>query len=150
MEIEGYSNYLIYQDGKVYSKKRKIFLKAPPDRGGYLHVDLCKDGRHKHHLVHRLVALHYIPNPNNYREVDHIDRDNQNNSIDNLRWCDRSMNNQNRGVNNNNKLKIKNISKCQNVGYRFDKTINGKIHTKRFKTLEGAIKYKEEYLRALQ
>jgi hypothetical protein len=149
MEVEGFENYLIYQDGRVYSKKRKKFMKNNPNTYGYLHVSLWKDGKEKNFLVHKLIALHYIPNPHNYPEIDHIDRNRQNNSIDNLRWCDRSMNQQNTGLRKDNQLQIKNISP-QKGGYTFQKTANGKRHCKWFKTLEEAIKYKEEYLANLQ
>jgi hypothetical protein len=146
MEIEGFENYLIYEDGRVYSKKRKKFLKNNPDKNnGYLRVGLWKDGNKNHFSIHRLIALHYIENPNNYPEVDHIDRDTQNNSLDNLRWCDRSMNQQNKGLMVTNKTGIKYISQHKG-GYRFQKMINGNKHQKWFKTLEEALKYKEEYL----
>ncbi len=149
MEIEGYHNYLIYEDGKVFSKKRNKFLKATPNSDGYCMVDLCKDGKRKKSKIHRLIALHYIPNPNNYPCVDHKDRNRQNNSIDNLRWVTNQMNCHNRGVQINNKLRIQNISPSK-YGYIFQKNMKGKSHTKHFKTLEEAIKYKEEYLSNLR
>ena len=149
MEIEGYHNYLIYEDGKVFSKKSNKFIKAFTDTHGYLILGLSKDGKRKTFWIHRLISLHYIPNPHNYECVDHKDRNRQNNSIDNLRWVTKQMNNQNRGVNNNNKLGIKNISPHEN-GYIFQKNINGKKHCKWFKTLDEAVKYKEEYLEKLQ
>jgi len=149
MEIEGYDNYLIFEDGRVFSKKRNIFLKEVMDNRGYLRLNLCKDGKFKLFQIHRLIAFHYIPNPHNYPEVDHKDRNRQNNSIDNLRWVNRSMNQQNKGLFKNNKLKIKYISPS-GKRYIFQKTINSKTHTKYFKTLEDAIKYKEEYLNQLE
>jgi len=149
MEIEGYHNYLIYEDGRVFSKKSNKFRKAAPNSHGYCLVDLCKDGKRKTFKIHRLIALHYIPNPNNYECVDHKDRNRQNNSIDNLRWVTKQMNCQNRGVNNNNKLGISNICR-RKYGYEFKIVRNGKRHQKRFKTLEDAIKYKEEYLNQLE
>ncbi len=148
MEIQGYENYLIYEDGKVFSKKTNKFLKYSDNGDGYCMVGLCKDRKRKTFTIHRLVAIHYIPNPNHYREVDHKDRNRQNNSIDNLRWVTNQMNQQNTGVSKNNKLRIQNISPTK-YGYRFQKMVNGKTHEKWFKTLEEAIKYKEEYLRAL-
>ncbi len=149
MEIEGYENYLIYEDGKVFSKKRKIFLKSLDNGDGYLIVALCKDGKKKAFTIHRLIALHYIPNPHNYKCVDHKDRNRQNNSLDNLRWVTNQMNCQNRGLVITNKLGISNIYQTD-YGYRFYKTINGKRHGKRFKTLDEALKYKEEYLSNLR
>ena len=64
MEIQGYPNYLIYSDGRVFSKKRNIFKTACPgkSRGNYLQVCL-HNGKAKVMLIHRLVAIHYIPNP---------------------------------------------------------------------------------------
>jgi len=151
MEIQGYPNYLIYEDGRVFSKGNKFnkpkFLKYRHDNRGYYIVNLYKEGKPKNQKIHRLVALHYIPNPNNFPCIDHIDRDRHNNSIDNLRWCDYATNNQNIDLRKDNKLGIKNISKCQNVGYTFQKRIYGKIHRKWFKTLDEAIQYKEDYLK---
>lgn len=60
---------------------------------GYLRISLTDHNKKRHnHRFHRLLAIQYIPNPNNFPEVDHIDRNTINNSIDNLRWCDRVTN----------------------------------------------------------
>ena len=48
------------------------------------------------YLYHRILARHFIPNPNNLPQVDHIDRNKTNNSIENLRWVSASENNRNR------------------------------------------------------
>ena len=48
--------------------------------------------RRKIHLIHRLVAKVFIPNPQNLPEVDHIDNNKRNNTVDNLRWISRSEN----------------------------------------------------------
>ena len=45
MEIIGYNNYLIYEDGKVQNKKTKRYLKPATHKYGYLYVDLCVDGK---------------------------------------------------------------------------------------------------------
>ena len=97
MEIVGFEKYLIYEDGRVWSGKGKgMFMKHRVDRYGYLQVCLWKDRKVKCMRVHRLIALHYIPNPENKPEVDHFDNNRQNNNISNLRWVSRSENNRNR------------------------------------------------------
>lgn len=76
----------------VAGKPKRIFkLKT-----GYWIVNLSKDGTNKTHLIHRLVGQAFVENPYEYDEIDHIDRDSDNNTSSNLRWATRSMNIQNR------------------------------------------------------
>lgn len=60
---------------------------------GYLQVELCKNGKRKKLLIHRLVLMTFAPISNMDKlEVNHKDENSQNNSLDNLEWCDRSYN----------------------------------------------------------
>ena len=146
--IEGFDNYLIYPDGKVFSIKRDIFMKTSPDIEGYLIVGLCKNKKNYTKRIHRLVGEAFIPNPNGKPLIDHIDRNRQNNNVKNLRWATQSENLQNQGVRITNKSTgLKNISYDEkNNRYHFQKIINGNKHQKYLKTLEEAITYKENYL----
>ena len=147
MEIEGYENYLIYDDGKVSSKRFKNrFLKPATSIKGYKNIVLCKNGKGKNFTIHRLVALHYIPNPENKPEVDHISRDPSNNHVDNLRWATSLENNQNRGMPNTNTSGVKNIrfNKQREMWY-YEKVINKIRHAKFFKTFEDAVEYKTKF-----
>jgi hypothetical protein len=132
MEVEGYSNYLIYADGRVYSQKAKIFLKPRVHTNGYLRYMLKRTDFY----VHRLVATYYIPNPNNLSYVDHIDRDKTNNNVENLRWVTPRTNNWNKNTNNEHI----NITETTFGHYmlRF-KRQNEYIFCKTFHTLEEAI-----------
>ena len=84
--------YEISDLGNIRRKGSGKYLK--PDSRQYPSVDLCKDGKHKRHAVHRLVALHFVPNPSpKYRlEVNHIDGDTKNNAADNLEWVSQYQN----------------------------------------------------------
>ena len=63
---------------------------------GYLKVDLSKDGKRYKRKVARLVAMTYIPNPENKPEVDHINREEKlNNCVNNLRWVTSAENKEN-------------------------------------------------------
>ena len=59
---------------------------------GYLRCDINITGKTKSHLVHRLVAEKFIPNPDNKPFVNHIDGNKHNNSVNNLEWCTRNEN----------------------------------------------------------
>ena len=142
MEIIGYENYLIYEDGRVYNKKYNRFLK-PGTRAGYKQVELHKEGKGKTHKVHRLVAEHYIPNPENKPCVDHINRITTDNRIENLRWATVSENAQNRSFNKDNTSGHKYISYSKRDKYWiFQKIINKKIIRKEFKSKIDCICYK--------
>lgn len=98
--IKGYSNYLITPDGKIYSKHSNKYLNPSLNRAGYLIVDLHGDeytkdttlytrkrsAKRKKFRVHRLVAEYFIPNPNNYQEVNHKNKNRTDNRVENLEW----------------------------------------------------------------
>lgn len=66
--------------------KGKI-LSLPKEKDGYLVVNLYKNNKGKQFRVHRLVAEVFIPNPNNFPEVNHKNEDKTDNKIENLEWC---------------------------------------------------------------
>ena len=89
-------NYNIYPDGRIYSPYTNKFLKFRVDKDGYLDVSLIYDsnGNRQPFRVHRLVALKYIDNPNNYPVINHRDNNKQNNNVSNLEWCTVAYNTQ--------------------------------------------------------
>ena len=146
MEIQGFENYLIYSDGSVFSKKYNRFKKPTINNIGYQVVNLHKDGKYKTLLLHRLIAIHYISNPENKPEVDHINRNRSDNRIENLRWVTSSENIQNTGLRNTNTSGHKYICYCKrDKVWIFQKRINGKKTQKRFKNLDEAIEFKRSF-----
>ena len=93
--ITGYEGlYEVSDMGRVKSLKhgKERIMKPRKNTGGYLNVDLCKDGQKKMLLVHRLVAKAFIPNPNNLETVNHKDEVKTNNVASNLEWMSREDN----------------------------------------------------------
>ena len=68
-------------------------LKPCTTKDGYLLVNLCKNGKVKSFLVHRLVAEAFIDNTDNLPQVNHKDENPLNNVVSNLEWCSYSYNN---------------------------------------------------------
>ena len=91
-EINGYPNYYITEDGKVWSEKRNKYIKAYENRYMQIRLFSISEKKNKNMKIHRLVAEAFIPNPNHYNEVNHIDGNKTNNRIENLEWCNHVMN----------------------------------------------------------
>lgn len=79
------------RNGKKYHIKGRV-LKQRRDRYGYMDVKFRVNGKEIRLGVHRIVATCFIPNPNNYPEVNHIDNDPTNNAVGNLEWCTHEYN----------------------------------------------------------
>lgn len=74
-----------------YARQEHI-LKQRKNNKGYMVVDLYKNNKRYQILVHRLVAMAFIINPNNYDVVNHKDENPSNNKVDNLEWCTQKYN----------------------------------------------------------
>lgn len=94
-DIKGYNGkYQVSNLGNVKSfARKKEHILIPTSTRGYLTVGLINQNHEcKKYLIHRLVAEAFIPNPNNYKEVNHKDENKTNNNVNNLEWCTRAYN----------------------------------------------------------
>jgi 16S rRNA A1518/A1519 N6-dimethyltransferase RsmA/KsgA/DIM1 with predicted DNA glycosylase/AP lyase activity len=92
-DIKGFEGlYSVTSCGKVYSHISERFLIPQKKKSGYFVVNLCRDGKIYQISLHRIVAEAYIPNPNNYEQVNHINEIKSDNYIRNLEWCDAKYN----------------------------------------------------------
>jgi hypothetical protein len=118
-------DYIINEDGTIFSEKTNKYLKPCSSGKGYLVVYINR----KNYRVHRLVAEKFIPNPNDLPQVNHKDGNRQNNNVNNLEWTDNINNCQTWNKLNDNFGTIE-IFKSGNVRYRL--TIYGKRYSKTF------------------
>ena len=107
--IENYETYSVSTFGQVMNNVTGKLLKGSKNSCGYVNTILSKNGEPKNYLVHRLVALAFIQNPESKSQVDHIDNNPSNNSLENLRWASRRENNMNTQIYSNNTSGVKGI-----------------------------------------
>lgn len=81
------TDYLVSSNGRVYSVRSQKEIKPAKDKYGYFYFVLCVDGIRKTVKAHRLVALAFVPNPDNKPTVDHINTVRTDNRAENLRWA---------------------------------------------------------------
>lgn len=103
-DIVGYEGlYQVSNLGRVKSCERlvihylgkrlvKEYILKQTNNNNYYTITLAKNNTRKTGRVHKLVAMHFIENENNYLEVNHIDGHSLNNNASNLEWCSRSSN----------------------------------------------------------
>ena len=140
-----YYGYKVYANGDIMGKFGKMLKPSKNKDDGYLFVGIYIDKKRHHMKVHRLVALCYIPNPDNKPEVDHIlCKEKTNNNVSNLRWATDSEQNINRGINITNTSGVKGISKHRN-SWKATLMINGKRMTKTYKSFEKAVAKRKEW-----
>lgn len=108
--IDGYDNYKISNYGNVINDNtNKILKNQISSTTGYYYLFLSINKIKTRFFIHRLVALYFCENENNYDMVDHIDKVRTNNCYDNLRWVTRSQNNRNKNKKQNTSSKYRGV-----------------------------------------
>lgn len=91
--VKGFPNYMLSTEGRVMSKRTGKLLKPGYDKrdNNYIY-SLSKNGKGWTFRLYRLVATHFIPNPENKPQINHINGDRMDSSLENLEWCNNSEN----------------------------------------------------------
>ena len=93
LAIKGFEGlYAVSTLGNVKNVRSGRILSPQQARGGYLFVQLCRNGHCKTCKIHRLVASAFLENPNNFPQVNHKNGDTADNRVSNLEWCSQEYN----------------------------------------------------------
>jgi len=170
VDIPGYEGYYkITPDGSVHSVRKNRWLKPGfrnrISRNGkkgntvkQVHLSVKPEGM-KCYNIGRLVALSFIPNPNNYPQINHIDGDSSNNTIENIEWCTQSQNikhaydnelmTPNRGRRKNSKRE-QNIHLTKNNKYTVAVTHKYKVYSLgTYENIGDAVKARDNFINSL-
>ena len=143
-EISNLGNVRRKLDSK-YKYKNRLYVKPYKNNKGYLCINLYKKYKCYKFQIHRLIAIAFIPNPNNLPEINHKDGNPLNNSIDNLEWCTHQYNMQHSwdtGLHKNrfgNASKKRKSSSSKYLGVHWDSNRNKWFSSIGFKTKHYAL-----------
>jgi hypothetical protein len=147
VDIIGYEGlYQINRKGEVLGLKSNKILKKRNHKG-YIIIGLYDaEKKNKKFTIHKLLAIQFIPNPNNLPMIDHIDRNKQNNNLENLRWCDAITNVRNKDcvINRQGHIQLKTTKKGNYYQASFSVEYNGKRISKSSYDLDELEKWLEE------
>ncbi len=127
-DIIDFPNYMINENGEIYSKFKKRLLKPGLITSGYTGIMLRRDKKNIYKTIHRLLGLQYLPNPDNKPCIDHKNRNRIDNTLTNLRWVSYSENSKNKTSKPNSTSRFIGVRKTPNKKkpYRVETTYQGK------------------------
>tara|TARA_R110000772_G_C13063338_1_gene415531 strand:- start:69 stop:536 length:468 start_codon:yes stop_codon:yes gene_type:complete len=148
VRINDWPNYVIHPNGvilRIYKNKTKE-LKTRKEKNGYMRVNLSQNNKPQKFSVHRLLALHFIPNPENKPIIDHINGIKHDNRLENLRWVTQKENLAGFRTNHAAIITKGSIRKMK-YRYGWEYTMSGKRCWKSMKSKDALEKFRDETLK---
>jgi len=149
--LDQFPNLRIYADGNIYNERVGRCHKLRANKDGYMCTKVFNaDGIRKTIPTHRLIAMAWIPNPDNLSDVDHIDHDRTNNNLENLRWVSKSTNQRNQSLSAANTSGFQGVRCCRDRPKKwraFWCNEEGIEMSKAFKHKGDAIEYREQMVK---
>lgn len=111
------ADYMVLDNGEIYNVSSRKYLKPFKHTGGYCQVDFFINRKKERKYVHRIVAEHFIPNPEKKKHVNHKNGDKKDNRVSNLEWVTPSENEKHAWETGLKKL-TENMRKGLEIGWR--------------------------------
>ena len=149
VRINDYPNYVIHPCGtilRIYKNKTKE-LKPWKSKHGYMRVNLSQNNKPQKFSIHRLLALHFIPNPENKPCIDHINGIKHDNRLENLRWATHKENRNAFRTPTSINIITKGGVRKKKYGWEWQYQMSGKRKSKTMKSKEDLEKYRIELLK---
>ncbi len=141
-EVSNFGSYRVKIQRKGGKVKAGISLKCKSMKDGYSMFRVSKNGKQQLLNAHRIVAAVFLTNPENKKEVNHIDSNRRNNNVNNLEWVDPKENVQHAIKNGNFVNSLKNLKSSRNNGVPIVNLPTGTCNTKEGKRLWSRLRYR--------
>ena len=149
--LDQFPTLRIYADGKIYNERVGRCHKLNADKDGYMCTKAFNaEGIRKYISAHRLIAMAWLPNPDNLSQVDHIDHDRTNNNLENLRWVSKSTNQRNQSLSSANTSGFQGVQYAPNRPKKWRAywcNEEGREVSKGFKHKGDAIEHREKMVK---
>jgi len=149
VRVDGFPKYVIHPCGTILNLRLNHTreVKHCKTINEYMNIGLTNNGKRKHFRVHRLLALHFIPNSENKPQIDHINGVRDDNRLENLRWVTHMENMNSFRSNPPAAITKGSIAKVKSGSWRWDYLMKGKKKSETIYRLEDLLKFRKEKLK---
>lgn len=149
-EISNFGNLRSFWNNRHNRLETPVILSQTKTKKGYYYYAFSRNSVKHKMYIHRLVAMTFLEKPEGYNIVDHIDRNTSNNRVDNLRWCNHSINMRNTKLSKRNTSGEKHICWSEyDQAWYIQILVEGKKYITKRKDFNDAVKKRDEILTSI-